>query len=361
MKRGNEESANRIEEPDLPIRLSIPRNRPIRKCQISHAPGKSTVVNRWLRLLDYVYLARPILFFPGWTTLLAGYMAARGVHTRFFSPGELVHPWPFPAPLMLLMIAFAAAMGGCFILNQLQDVATDRRNHKLFLLGEGVIPPSHGYAEAALLILLALAVGAGMGGALLSVLIIFVVVTGYLYNYPPFVWKDYPLRGLLANMAMGWLAFALGWLLVEPAGGALVGASLPYLLYNTALYLLTTVPDMAGDAQAQKVTFPVRYGLRRTLRLSGVGLFLALIVAGVLGDQLLLGAGLLASPFFLRAVLRETVASVVVAVKMGIFFLSLMVCVKFPCFLIMIAAAFIVTRFYYKQRFGIDYPNFKGS
>ena len=52
----------------------------------SYAPPVMKLVGRavlpvpaYLRALDYLYVTRPILFFPGWTTLLIGVLCAMGV------------------------------------------------------------------------------------------------------------------------------------------------------------------------------------------------------------------------------------------------------------------------------------------
>ena len=68
---------------------------------------------------------------------------------------------------------------------------------------------------------------------------------------------------------MGWIAFALGWALISPVSGKFWIDSLPYLLCNTSLYLLTILPDAAGDALTGKVTFCVKYGKKKTIYLAG--------------------------------------------------------------------------------------------
>ena len=93
-------------------------------------------MNFFLKMLDYVYINRPVLFFPGWVTMLAGYYTATGESISGFPiPWEL-EPVFWDETVFLALVMLGAAMGGCFIFNQLKDVDTDRKNNKLFLIGQ---------------------------------------------------------------------------------------------------------------------------------------------------------------------------------------------------------------------------------
>lgn len=314
-----------------------------------------------LRMLDYLYLTRPILFFPGWTTLLAGYFSAVAYQS---SLPALAIAWQGDAitgRLGLMLIAFAAAMGASFILNQLKDLHTDRENHKLFFLGEGMISQKSAYIETGILLLLALILGAFLHLRVLAILSLFVLVTGYLYNYPPLQMKNFPVRGLLANMAMGWLAFVAGWAMLDEFSVEMVEISLPFLLYNSGLYLLTTIPDADGDRATGKTTIAVKLGTVATIWLSNA-LFVGTSLSGFwLGSTFFAAVSLLILPFMVIATVSRKVEHVIVAVKMGIFFFSLAICVKFPPLLAIILGAFFLTRYYYRKRFDLDYPSFKGN
>ncbi len=317
-------------------------------------------MNDRLRLFDYFFLTRPILFFPGWATLLAGYAAADG--SRFISAlrhGRISFEVG-NGRLLLSLAAFAAAMGGCFVLNQLQDIPSDRKNKKLFLLGDGFISMRQGYIESLVLITLSFILAFFVNVKLLVAVLFFNLVTGYFYNFEPFALKNKPLWGVGANMAMGWLAFGMGWLTALPFSLTLFIASLPYLFFNTSLYFLTTMPDVKGDASSGKVTFPVKYGEKATVHLALFFLILAFITSLWHKNEFMLVVSILTWPFMIRLVVKKDVASAIVAVKAGILFFALLVCVKFPLFLLLMAVIFFFTRFYYKSRFDYDYPNFKG-
>ncbi len=319
-------------------------------------------MNDRLRLFDYFFLTRPILFFPGWATLLAGYATAGGAH-QFISALRLGY---FSVDygnksLALGLAAFAAAMGGCFVLNQLADIPSDKKNKKLFLLGDGFISTREGYIESVVLVSLSFILAFPVNIKLLVVVVLFNLVTGYFYNFKPFALKNRPLWGVAANMAMGWLAFCMGWLTFAPYAPTLFVASLPYLFFNTSLYFLTTMPDVKGDADSGKVTFPVKYGKSATINFSLFFFSLAFITSFWHKNEFMLVVSFLTWPFMIRLLVKKDVPSAIVAVKAGILFFALLVCVKFPLFLLLMATIFFFTRFYYKRRFDYDYPNFRGQ
>ena len=317
-------------------------------------------MNQLLKYLDYFFVNRPILFFPGWATLIAGYLAATNnlnlIHAIF---NNSFHPEIWNSMIFWGMFIFSLAMGGSFILNQIQDVSSDNRNKKLFLLGDGHIPKKQGYIESSLLIILSLLIAAKMGLLLFLSLLLFIFVTGYLYNFPPFNFKDRPVSGLIANMIMGWLAFTVGWVLIEPMNKSLVLHSLPYLFFNTSLYLLTTLPDMKGDASSKKITFPVKYGFNVTIWISFFFYLIALVLSLLIKDQLLLVILILNSFFVVNMNSKKNVASAILVIKMGTLFFCIVLSFKFPLFFLGLTFLFFFTRFYYKRRFQFDYPNFK--
>ena len=315
-----------------------------------------------LKILDYFFLTRPILFIPGWATFLAGYAAAKGDvnFSYFFAEKNFNVEWWNPHVFSGLFI-FSCAMGGSFILNQLQDIHSDKRNNKLFLLGEGFISPHAGYIESIVLLGFALLGAFFLNAAFFLSIFAFNVITGYLYNFAPFSFKNKPIGGLAANMAMGWLAFCMGWVIDKPISFELLLFSLPYLFFNTALYFLTTLPDLDGDRASGKRTFPVQYGAIITVVLS-LFFFILAIGTGIRHkNEFMLVVSILTAPFMIRLAIRRDTRSAIFAVKSGIASFALLICARFPAFLLLLAMLFFFTRFYYKNRFDFDYPNFRGQ
>ncbi len=313
--------------------------------------------SRLLKSLDYFFVLRPMLFFPGWSTLLAGYLIAwngrillPANHFMAFNYGEIA----------LLLILFGAAMGGSFLLNQIQDIDSDRSNNKLFFLSEKHISKRAAVWEAALLIVFALTLALAIDRILFVAVGAFILITGYAYNYRPFAFKDNPVTSLLANAAMGWLAFAIGWLAQKSWSTELIFDALPYLFFNTALYFFTTLPDVEGDRANNKNTLAVTHGVAFVIYCAG-GLFaVALLSAIWLSDVFALTMLVPSLPFFARAVIRRSVEAAVQSTKYGILFFAIAVCLKLPFYLLLMIAIFGFTKWFFRKRFNFNYPNFAG-
>ncbi|MFQ6617933.1 MAG: UbiA prenyltransferase family protein [Fidelibacterota bacterium] len=298
-----------------------------------------------MKFLDYFFVLRPILFFPGWTTLLAGYL--------------VYHNQPHIRNLILVIISFAAIMGGAFVLNQIEDVESDKKNKKLFIIAQGYIKQRNALIEAIVLFLLAFGISFYINISMGIAFVIFFLVTAIFYNYSPFKWKNKPILGLIANMLMGFIAFSFGWLINKEFSARLLISVSPYLFYNTAAYFNTTLPDIKGDRETGKITFGVKYGFSETITIALIFQTFSVFLALILRDLIILIPALAVFPFYLWEFFKKDVNTVLRTTKLSIFFFSVIIFFKFPLYFILELFLFIFTRFYYKRRFGIVYPSFK--
>ncbi len=323
-------------------------------------PNKSRVARprRWLKWLDYVFVARPTLFFPVWTIFLAG----------FFSAGMAASNQPVSAAtdngvstsvadFLPLGIALTLLMGGIFVLNQIHDVSSDRANKKLFLVAEGHLPRETAEREAYLLIGTGLLISVVAGLLPLVLMLALLAVAGVLYSVRPFSWKDYPLRGWVANAAGGLFIFLLGWSLQRGDLVIAVERALPYVFAVSAVFLYTTLPDVSGDRQSGKVTFSVRFGQKWTLALGALLEVAALVGSFLDRDPILFYPALFTAPVFLWAVYTQKMRDVLRAVKWSILLLALYVCVNWPAYFLVLLAVYLASKWYYRFRFGIEYPS----
>lgn len=311
-----------------------------------------------IKLFDYIFVLRPMLFYPGWSTLMAGYFIAS--KNRIFFSISQIRRIP-DGEILLLFLIFALAMGGSFLLNQLKDVESDRKNNKLFIISEGHISIRAAWIEAAILSMCAVVLAFVLSFRLGLLVTAFIVLTGYMYNFAPFRMKDHPWRSLVANSAMGWLAFALGWAFSSPFSWDMLWEALPYVFLNTALYFYTTLPDVAGDQASQKNTLSVKYSLKAILY-AAFGLFvLSLATAWYLNDDTALTIALLSAPFFLLTLRNKNTASAVRTTKYTILIFAAVFSLKWPYYFLIMVTGFYFTKWYYKRRFNFDYPNFSGN
>ena len=310
----------------------------------------------WLTRLDYFFLLRPMLFFPGWSTMLAGYyIETRTSWLPVVQSGESM-----PVPLLLLT-GLAMIMGASFVLNQLEDIESDKKNRKLFIIANGLVSKKTAVREVILVTTGGLLIGFYINARVGVLLILFFILTGLIYNFNPFKLKDKPWGSLIANALMGWLAFAVGWSALYAPDLQLLADSLPYLFFNTSLYLFTLLPDREGDAQSNKKTLAVLKGEKKVINRALVLYFLGLLICAFLNDKQALIFYLLSLPFYGLTLVRKNTESTIRTTKYAILFFALSICLRWPFYFLLMLAGFFMTKMYFKYRFDFDYPNFRGK
>jgi len=300
-------------------------------------------------LLDWLFVLRPMLFYPIWTFFLAGLWAAG----RYGSSVEEYNS-------LIVIISLTLVIGAVFILNQINDKVTDRINNKLFLIANDIVPVKKVYFETVLLIFIGFSIIAFVSLKILSILVILFVLSGWAYNYPPLRWKDRPVMGMVTNSLSGLLIYSAGW--VTGGGRGIVPVNvIPYALAGAAVYLNTTLPDMKGDRAADKMTFSVRYGVAPTVRTAAFLEIISVIMAFVLSDWILFGAGVIVLPLFIHSAINPELKSAVRAIKFSVVALLAGVCFVYPFLLAAVFISFFITKWYYKKRFNFNYPNLKAN
>ncbi|MEE4310696.1 MAG: UbiA family prenyltransferase [candidate division KSB1 bacterium] len=304
-----------------------------------------------LKYLDYFFVLRPTLFFPVWTVFLANYHA-----NGHFSQMEATSV----NYVALLTAAFAITlmMGSMFIINQIRDIETDRKNQKLFIVANGYIKPRDAIIEAVVLGGVSLVLGFLLSQEFLISLIAVFIVTGIFYNLKPFVWKDKPWPGVFANFLGGMTVASAGWIAAGSGGWRFTLHAFPYAIGLVAVYFLTTLADKKGDIHAGKVTFGVKYGFRTSVYFALLFEIVTVVLSFFLMDMVLFIPALVSLPFFVMAVINQTVNSALKAVKYTVLFASLAVCVVFPAYFVILVLVFYFSKWYYKKRFGLAYPKF---
>jgi hypothetical protein len=171
--------------------------------------------------------------------------------------------------------------------------------------------------------------------------------------------KDRPLAGLFAN------AYGYGFLIpfavmpeINVNNAGLLGWDNPFYFFCAvgAVYVMTTLSDIRGDAATGKCTVAVVFGRTRSYLLAVMLLgwgcwfgwssehFLLAAIAGVS-----LGTTVIA--IFVRSERFDLFAT-----KLPILLLTILAGWWYPFYLLFMVALIAGTRLYYKRRFGMIYP-----
>lgn len=293
-----------------------------------------------LVLLDYLFLARPVLVAVVWIFPLLG---ARGADDAL--------------RLALLLGEVAGLAGAAFVHNQLHDRESDRVNGKCEALARGLVTERG--ARIWLLLLLAggLACAAGLGPAHLAAALGFFLLAAVGYNLPPLRAKDHPGRSLaLAAPAYALLALQGASLREGFAAGPALAEALPLVAAGLSLSLLATVPDLPGDRQAGKRTWAVVHGEASTWRAATLLMAGAALGALGLGDVQVGVPALLAAAWMALAARRPKRDAV--SVLRGVAALqALALAASWPRVCLAVLAFLLLARIYYQRRFQLDYPS----
>ena len=310
--------------------------------------------NKILKFLDYIFVLRPTLFFPTWTMYILGVIIAKNDGINSIS-NILFLP---DLKLIYYLLLFTMLMGALFIMNQLVDVKTDKINEKLFLIADDYI--SYRFAKWEMIILILIFFVGSFNNTLFFICgLLQLIFWGILYDYQPFNWKGKPFLGIISNMSGGLLSMLMGWSIIHSLQEISVQVFLdflPYLLAFAAVYLLTTIPDKKGDELDNKNTMVVKHGVKTTLLFALILMIITIFVGIVNTDFKILIPSLLSLPFFAIAYFKESVKETLRAIRYGVFFLSMVVAVFYLWYFALIGITFFISKWYYKNRFGLNYP-----
>jgi 4-hydroxybenzoate polyprenyltransferase len=298
-----------------------------------------------VKLIDLVFFARPMLVIPVWTVYLHFFATETSAGYASVLPDRtsIIH-----------LIALTLIFKGTYVFNQLFDIESDRINDKLFFLPRGIISTTTAWIYYVVLSLAGILVIIFLDPDAIRP-VAAIVILGILYSVPGVRLKDSPFGGLIANaVAYGLL---IPWMISDLVSGEYpVTGMIPYFLAIAAGYVLTTIPDHDGDLATGKRTMAVILGPRGALWLT-----LLTVLATV-------GASISAGNSEMAIVAGLTLVGVV-SLLISFKYRLLMLTCKMPILLLTLVAGahylfypglllltIILTRLYYKRRFGIVYP-----
>jgi len=288
--------------------------------------------------------------YPVWIYILAGLWGGK----RLVTETVLLNY----EQIILIFFSTTMVMGSAYILNQIKDLETDRINNKFFLLTKDIISVKAAWIEAMILFLLGLVLGFFLNSGIGSALIVLFLLAGFCYNFAPLKLKNKPFGGMLINGIGGYIIYSLGWSVVYDRF-ILPVQGIPYFFAVLALYLNTTIPDYKGDKQTDKVTFSVKFGIKTTQIFALVCEIITLLTALYFKDWILGIPAFLILPFFIRSCLKIDTSVSLQATKFAIAVLTVMICIVYIWYAVLVVFIFGMTKLYYHKRLNFNYPALK--
>jgi len=314
-------------------------------------------MGRFVKAFDYVFIVRPVLFYPIWTVFLAGFICARKTNEIFSNHWSNLQSDLTTLSFVVTFISLSFLMSAVFIINQFTDVHSDKENNKLFLIANGLVSKKIAFSEIFVLLVLAFSLSIFLNLKLTLLLFFLFLATGVMYSLPPLFFKDRPFSGLFVNLLGGFLTFLIGWNVTTSFNQSTVLDALPYVFAIGAVYFLTTIPDLKGDQNSNKITFAVKFGPSKTIYTGILFEILCIITSIWQRDWLILIPALLSFFFFSRLLWTQKISQITQATRIPILLLSLAVCFFVPFYLLLLIGIFVLSRWYYLNRFQLHYPS----
>jgi len=313
-------------------------------------------MKRLLKPLDYIFVLRLTFFFPVWSLFLAGFYTQNKYVTQLQTFGESNHAIAQHLhELYLTGLLLTLLMGGIFILHQVMD----RHVEKAYtFIAPEMLTPKAAFIEASIMMALAL-----LGCFFLSIpaaviLVLLLLLSGYLYNFPPFNLKNNAIGGLVAITVSGLLIFLLGWLTGGDISRYAYVASVPYVLAVAAMYLLVSTLDVAKD-NPQRKTFAIVFGKTVTAGLAVALGSAAMVVSFISSDELIFYPTFFSLPFLIWVVLRMNDHELSRVIKYPVMMFAVAISLKWILtmnnyrFVYVLLTVYFLSKLYHKLRFGI--------
>lgn len=311
------------------------------------------------KILDYIMLLRPTLFFPTWFFFLLGVFWARKVETYFSINLKI-----FNKDFILTFLSLTLLSGFSYVLNQIYDKESDKLNKKLFLLSEGYISLKSAYIYAFFVLFLSfiLILPVFFHNRIVLLFWGLILLFGILYSVPPFAFKRKPILDMLTNgLGYGVLVFLMGYVVFSKIDIFAIKLSISYFLAVCYTYVFTTIPDIEGDKKTGEKTIGVILGYSGSILFGIFLLFLAISYSLYLSDWIVFGLSIVTLPFALLSFFKkDKIFWSKITYRTTGFLLAIYIFYKYPFMLILGLFFLFLMRYYYKRRFGLIYPSFLG-
>ncbi len=300
-----------------------------------------------MKLLDYIFAARPLLHLPVWSV----YLVSLHYHLELSND-------QFAITDILILLSLTLATSASYFINQIYDYDSDKQNNKLGFLQKGYIS----FVEMKTLYYVCVVLSIGIAfniSIFIGFLILGLLVLGVIYSAPPFRLKDRPFTGLLAN-AIGY-GFVVPFTIMPDLNmhnSGLLGWDNPFYFFLTigAIYILTTIPDKEGDKNTGKRTLAVILPIS-FLKLMALMLLIDSVIVSYNSNFMLLAIiSIISASVVCTTLFSESEKVLFFSIKLPILLLTVLAGCFFYGYLIFVVALLVGTRLYYKKRFNMEYP-----
>jgi 4-hydroxybenzoate polyprenyltransferase len=307
-----------------------------------------------LRIIDSVFLTRPILIIPVWGFSVFGYCAGLR-RLQCYSLASAWHTMPVVASWMFI---FSLSVGAVYALNQIMDKKVDSQNEGFALLVKGGIPVRWAWLSfagcAAISVFMPFYSYPVLGFFSLAALIL-----GLLYSCKPMRFSGRPWLDFLTNATgYGFVSFGAGWFLT---GAELdmhfLCSALPYFLLMCTGSISSTLPDFDGDSTCGKRTTAVILGKHNAHILATVILGIALVLSIIQHDLIAFACAAFSFPLYVIYVFYQKDVFMEATYKIGCLICIVVASIAFPYIGAATAAAVLLTIAYFRFRHRVLYPS----
>ena len=221
-----------------------------------------------------VMVSRPWFWPVSWVPAYLGTVLAG--HTWLPAPADA------PRAVVALLVLGPMIWGAVLAQNDLHDLPSDRDNPR-----KATAPLVTGAVSTGRLrrwyrmLALASVAAAAVVGPLFVLGVAGVLLLGWAYSVPPLRLKTRPGWDVAVNaLVVGLVAPAAGWAITRAPWDFPWQIGVIGVLFAAALYVPTTVTDLAADTGAGDTTFAVRFGARAAHRI-GVALWAAALLVSL--------------------------------------------------------------------------------
>lgn len=309
-----------------------------------------------LRIIDALFLARPVLWIPVWGFCAFGYFSGL-VHNCDFSFSVA---WSHQLPVFCRILVFSFSVGAVYVFNQMADRHVDEKNAGFPLLVKGNIPLWIAWSSVIVLALGSLCIPLFNNWKALSAFAAAALLLGVLYSVKPMFFTGRFLLDFLTNATgYGIVSFGVGWYLsgAELFSRSFAVYSVPYFFLMCAGSISSTIPDYEGDRKCGKNTTAVAIGTPQAHLMASCFLCASLGIALFTKNWVPVICAGLGMPFYIIFCFYKTQKTMEATYKIGGMISMVVAGMLFPLLIPASLITLVATVLYFRIRYHITYPS----